>query len=188
MKKNQIAVASLVLTLCLAVVPSSMYMMGTITDSQSVFVDILGSNKLVDEIDNLDIENKLDNSSLASNNIASEKFTLQKVKIPEEETTTYIRDPTGKTAGYPLEDHSEDVFELIGSRGQTSRHFYNKATGNYTYQSANLVQKEGVFEETNWVTAKESPHRFLLRLQNGEIHFFETASEITTYLHQRCHR
>ncbi|MFX1286104.1 MAG: hypothetical protein ACFFB5_20840 [Promethearchaeota archaeon] len=184
MSKKQIVVVSLVFVLCLALVPSSMGMIRTISDFQPVFVDILGSNRITDDMENLDVENTSESSSFASNNVSSEKISFQKAKILEEVNRTYIRDPTGKTEGYFLEDFSEDFFELMASRGRTYRHFYNKATGNYTYQSDNLVQKEGVFEETDWVTAEEYPHRFLLRLRNGEIYFFETASEITTCLHQ----
>ncbi|MFX0051675.1 MAG: hypothetical protein ACFFAJ_02565 [Candidatus Hodarchaeota archaeon] len=93
-----------------------------------------------------------------------------------------IIDPTGKTEGYILEEFSDDFFELMGSRDQSSRHFYNKRTGAYTYQSDHLVQKEGVFEETAWVTAQEYPYRFILRLRNGTMQFFEEASDISTYL------
>ena len=103
----------------------------------------------------------------------SEDFTPSQAKI---------KDPTGKTEGYLLADYSENTFELIGSRGQTFRHFYNKTSKAYTYQSDTLVQKEGVLEETVWVTAEEYPHRFLLWLQNGEVYFFDTASEITNFL------
>ncbi|MFX1286797.1 MAG: CARDB domain-containing protein [Promethearchaeota archaeon] len=182
MNKKQIVVVSLVFVLGLALVPSSMGMMRTINDSQPVFVDILGSNRITDDMENLDVENTSESSSFASNNVSSEKITFQKTKILEEVNKTYIRDPTGKTEGYFREDFSEDFFELMGSRGQTSRHFYNKITGIYRYQSDNLVQKEGVYEETVWVTAEEYPHRFILRLRNGEIFFFETALEISEYL------
>ncbi|MFX0208983.1 MAG: hypothetical protein ACFFDT_23565 [Candidatus Hodarchaeota archaeon] len=159
MSKKQIVVVSLVFVLGLALVPSSMGMMRTINDSQPVFVDIL-----------------------ASNNVSSEKITSQKAKISEEVNKTYICDPTGKTEGYFLEDFSEDFFELMGSRGQTSRHFYNKITKGYTFQSDILVQREGVVDGTPWVTVEEYPHKFYVRLQNGEIQFFETALEISTFL------
>ncbi|MFW9780307.1 MAG: hypothetical protein ACFFE8_15810, partial [Candidatus Heimdallarchaeota archaeon] len=94
----------------------------------------------------------------------------------------WIVDPTGHTAGYNLSDYSDTYFELRGSRGQFSRHFYNKTSGKYTYQSDALVQKTGVFEDTIWVTEDEYPHRFMLRLRGGETYLFETAGDITTFL------
>ncbi len=39
-----------------------------------------------------------------------------------------------------------------------------------------------MIEGTNWVTVDEYPHRFVVRLQNGTIRFFKTASAISAYL------
>jgi hypothetical protein len=50
---------------------------------------------------------------------------LLSIEEPNQPLTGIIPDPTGKTSGYSLEVQENSYFELLGSRGQTSRHFYN---------------------------------------------------------------
>ncbi|MFX0066388.1 MAG: hypothetical protein ACFFC7_29870 [Candidatus Hermodarchaeota archaeon] len=162
MHKSQIISFWIVTILCiLIIIPSIIILMNTSTE------EVQGT----------------DNLNLKDSNICN--FELSK-KIGKNQPARKIKDPTGKTSGYLLEDYSEDVFELMGSRGQTYRHFYNKDTGEYTYQSDILVQKNvnwvDAEEYPGWVTAEEYPSRFILRMRNGELHFFETASEITDFL------
>ncbi|MHA2224439.1 MAG: transglutaminase domain-containing protein [Candidatus Hodarchaeales archaeon] len=82
-----------------------------------------------------------------------------------EEEPNWIPDPTGKTEGYFLSDFSSNEFELVASRSATARHFYNKLTGEYRYESVpspkntqierpdvvfdNSSFGEGIFEEND---------------------------------------
>ncbi len=117
--------------------------------------------------------------SLAQVGILGEKNNLNN---QNNDSSLTILDPTGITAGYKVEENSTEIFELRGSRSQTAQHFYNPQTKRYTYRSAQLVQKTGVYEDTVWVTAGEYPTNFFLRLQNDELLFFENTIEIETYL------
>ncbi|MFX0150959.1 MAG: hypothetical protein ACFFAJ_09275, partial [Candidatus Hodarchaeota archaeon] len=162
MNKTQIIFFWIVTILCLLVIIPSMIFLMNASAKEAQITDNLDSN--YSSICNFELSKKIDNN----------------------QPPRKIKDPTGKTSGYILEDYSEDVFELMGSRGQTYRHFYNKATGEYTYQSDILVQKNvnwvGAEEYPGWVTTEEYPSRYILRMRNGELYFFETASEITTFL------
>ncbi|MHA2224435.1 MAG: transglutaminase domain-containing protein [Candidatus Hodarchaeales archaeon] len=107
---------------------------------------------------------------------------LLSTEDPTRALTRIIPDPTGKTSGYRLEVQKSNNFELLGSRGQTSRHFYDKTSGFYTYQSDSLVQKAGLVEGTPWVTFDEFPNEFLIQLRNGTRNFFQTPEAIEDYL------
>ncbi|MHA2224430.1 MAG: carboxypeptidase-like regulatory domain-containing protein [Candidatus Hodarchaeales archaeon] len=107
---------------------------------------------------------------------------LLSIEEPNQPLTGIIPDPTGKTSGYSLEVQENSYFELLGSRGQTSRHFYNSESGSYTYQSDSLVQKVGLVEGTPWVTFDEFPNEFLIQLRNGTRRFFETPEATEDYL------
>ncbi len=93
-----------------------------------------------------------------------------------------IDDPTGMTSGYSINTNSNSVFELIRSRSQFSRHFYNQTSGKYRYQSDNLVYKTGVINGTSWLTSKEYPYRFLIRHTNEKILYSKSPNEAKTYL------
>ncbi len=108
-------------------------------DSQRVTIPELGkekSNRV--NLENGSVTSAETSRFLASRTQRSDEYVQSPIKSPQ-----WIPDPTGKTTGYSLDEYPTKVFELKSARGQTYRHFYNKATGEYTYQSDFLVQKKG---------------------------------------------
>ncbi len=96
---------------------------------------------------------------------------------------TLIPDPTGRTVGYTIENTSERL-ELTASRGMTNRHWYHPQTNQYQYTSDTLVNQPGIIEDSDWVTEEEYPHRFIIRLRNSSIYFFESPDSIPVFLSQ----
>jgi hypothetical protein len=175
----------MLILLCLAINASDVPVKETLGSNDPYIVEKFTSNpKIRSQQDRSLEENALTDSSSshAANTVSIPNSTLINDQIELLDSPTIISDPTGNTPGYNLSNYPNGFFELQGSRGQYSRHFYNKTSGKYAYQSDALVQKAGVFEDTVWVTEGEYPHRFMLRLQNGNTYLFETAVGITTFM------
>jgi hypothetical protein len=94
-------------------------------------------------------------------------------------THVWVEDPTNQTQGYYLEKGS-GLQELNRSRGQTSRHFYNTSSNEYTFQSDYLANKTNIVSNTDWVTSEEYPTRFIIRLTNGSIFFSSNLSQVNS--------
>ncbi len=92
-----------------------------------------------------------------------------------------IPDPTGNTAGYIINDTTES-FELMQSRGQTSRHWYDPVMDEYQYSSDSLVNQTGTLIETDWVTEDEFLYRFFIQFQTGSRVTFNSYLDIATYI------
>ncbi|MHA2095148.1 MAG: hypothetical protein ACW98F_11020, partial [Candidatus Hodarchaeales archaeon] len=83
----------------------------------------------------------------------------------------------------PINLSQEGTVELMGSRGQTYRHFkYPNITNRYLYQSDILVQKSEIVEGSNWVTFEEYPLEFVVYLLNGSVIFFDTSDTVTQFI------
>ena len=100
--------------------------------------------------------------------------------IQENDSHIFIIDPTNQTDGYWI-DKNDNYLELNASRGQLSRQFYNVSSGEYTYNSALMVNKTGVIDGTDWVLYNEYPYNFVFRLTNGSTYFFSTPEETTSF-------
>ncbi|MHA1449734.1 MAG: hypothetical protein ACTSP4_09980, partial [Candidatus Hodarchaeales archaeon] len=88
-----------------------------------------------------------------------------------------VKDPTKNKDAYTLAANSGYI-ELNTSRGQTTRHFYNTSTDEYTFSSDYLVIEPGVIEGTNWVTIDEFPNRVVVRMTDGTVHKLASQAEI----------
>ncbi|MHA2032034.1 MAG: hypothetical protein ACW99Q_21905, partial [Candidatus Kariarchaeaceae archaeon] len=95
-------------------------------------------------------------------------------------THTWIPDPTNQTDGYYILNDAGFV-ELNSSRGQSYQHYYNTTSGSYTYNSGTLVNKTGIVDGTDWVTAEEYPLRFIVRLTDGSILSSDNLTQITNF-------
>ena len=93
-----------------------------------------------------------------------------------------IKDPTGQTEGYIIDIDGTEPVELLGSRGQTYRHWYDPKTEKYVYSSDSLVRKSGVLKETDWVTFEEYPLTFYVQLTNKSVREFKTPNAIKHYI------
>lgn len=116
-----------------------------------------------------------------SNNNTNIDDLLMKTELVEARNQI-IADPTGQTEGYSIESLKENFPELLASRGQTYRHFYNTTAETFTYQSDLLAYKEGIIPETPWITGNEYIITFILQLVDGQQFSFETANEINSVL------
>ncbi|MFX0173137.1 MAG: hypothetical protein ACFE9L_14665 [Candidatus Hodarchaeota archaeon] len=127
--KKQLGTSILVLGLLFLAIPSLFFSMD-ITSSKPLLVERLSkktvwkeSSILEDQQRNspLFIESEIQEAISSSDMIEysvepiaqEEPLIQEKLIIP----STWIPDPTGITDGYILEDFSEGLFELVGSRG-----------------------------------------------------------------------
>jgi len=109
-------------------------------------------------------------------------YLIPRTMIQNETKTNQVPDPTGQTDGYNREDLSGEFVELMGSRGKSYRHFYNKTSGSYLFQSDLLAYKENVYEETPWLTKDEYPALYHIRTIDGQIKTFSSSDDANFYL------
>ncbi|PWI49489.1 hypothetical protein CEE45_01475 [Candidatus Heimdallarchaeota archaeon B3_Heim] len=97
------------------------------------------------------------------------------------DTRIWIVDPTGQIDGYYI-DINSSYQELNASRGQTYQHYYNTSSNEYSVYSSSLVNKTGIIDNTDWVTAEEYPTQFIIRLTDGSIITSSNLTQISNYL------
>ncbi|MFW9990915.1 MAG: hypothetical protein ACFFD4_02525 [Candidatus Odinarchaeota archaeon] len=98
----------------------------------------------------------------------------------QENDQLIITDPVNETRSYNLTGIN-GLVELNASRGQLSKHYYNTTSRMYRFESSYHVIKEGLKDDTGWVTPEEYPEQFIIRLLNGSIYRFDTANQIEQF-------
>ena len=118
---------------------------------------------------------------VAGSGSAIKDFPINFAMGESNSTHIWVIDPTNKTDGYYI-SVDDTYIELNASRGQSNQHWYNVSSEEYTYNSAQLVYKEDVHSQTNWLMSEEYPNRYIVRLTNGSMYFFETPTEIEDFI------